>query len=73
MSGLLTPKQAAQQLGVSRAYLYRAVEAGLLPAVWLPVTNKKTLQLMRQGHEPRKALRIRPEDLQAFLSAHRTP
>ncbi|HID87447.1 MAG TPA: DNA-binding protein [Anaerolineae bacterium] len=52
---LLTVDQVAEILQVSRTTVYRRIRAGVLPAVKL-------------GH---RQVRIRQEDLEAYIEAHR--
>jgi excisionase family DNA binding protein len=56
MKPLLTPQQAAEQLGVTRGTVYELVKAG-------------TLRAVRLGDGPKPRLRIRPEDLDRYVNA----
>lgn len=57
---LLKPTEAARILNVSRPYVYRMAEKGLLPCVRWPGTGEKTV------------LRFLKDDVLKFISDHRS-
>jgi excisionase family DNA binding protein len=56
-SQLLTVREVAAQIGLSKIAVYRKVEAGELPSI-------------RLGDGPKAPIRINPDDLVEWLSQH---
>ena len=57
--GLLKPTQAAKILNVSRPYIYKMADKGLLPCVRWPGTGDKTV------------IRFLMDDILKFIEDHR--
>lgn len=62
---LLTTKQAAARLGISRPTLMRLIYAGQLPSIRIPSVNPRT----RDGSRPEH--RIEPAEIERFKDRNR--
>ena len=64
MDDLLKADAVAKRLGISRPYVYKLVNLGLLPTVSWSVPGK---------NGERRVIRFHPADVAAFIGKHRRP